>query len=166
MITKGNLLRLDSTKPRLSTLLDPHKKHLARPRVMAYYQSQPQQPYGNAQNLQFYPSSYAAQPVSGTSTPFQAFNGGAQAGFGTGFGGQPGVSGRMGEQGGLRTGWLAAFGTEGYEGEPPLLEELGVNFGHIKMKVGCIATTEDHLRRQWLTLPSCRLLLSSILWRG
>jgi hypothetical protein len=35
---------------------------------------------------------------------------------------------------GLRTGWLAAFGTEGYDGEPPLLEELGVNFGHIKMK--------------------------------
>lgn len=46
-----------------------------------------------------------------------------------------GVSGRMGEQGGLRTGWLAAFGTEGYEGEPALLEELGVNFGHIKGKV-------------------------------
>ncbi len=38
-------------------------------------------------------------------------------------------------QGGLRTGLLAAFGTEGYEGEPPLLEELGVNFGHIRMKV-------------------------------
>jgi len=47
----------------------------------------------------------------------------------------PSVTGRMGEQGGLRTGWLAAFGTEGYEGEPPLLEELGVNFGHIKVKV-------------------------------
>lgn len=47
-----------------------------------------------------------------------------------------GVSGRMGENhGGLRTGWLAAFGTEGYEGEPPLMEELGVNFGHIKGKV-------------------------------
>lgn len=47
-----------------------------------------------------------------------------------------GVSGRMGEnQGGLRTGWLAAFGAEGYEGEPPLMEELGVNFGHIKGKV-------------------------------
>ena len=41
----------------------------------------------------------------------------------------------MGEQGGLRTGWIAAFGTEGYEGEPSLLEELGVNFGHIKGKV-------------------------------
>jgi hypothetical protein len=51
-----------------------------------------------------------------------------------GFGGTA-VSGRIGEQGGLRTGWIAAFGTEGYEGEPPLLEELGVNFGHIKMKV-------------------------------
>lgn len=105
---------------------------------MAYYQSQPQQPYGGAQNLQFYPSSYSAQPVSGTSTPFQAFNGGPQAGaYGQSSSfGQPGVSGRMGEQGGLRTGWLAAFGTEGYEGEPPLLEELGVNFGHIKTKVG------------------------------
>lgn len=41
----------------------------------------------------------------------------------------------MGEQGGLRTGWLAAFSTEGYDGEPPLLEELGVNWGHIQMKV-------------------------------
>ncbi|KAF1352139.1 protein transport protein yip1 [Delphinella strobiligena] len=101
---------------------------------MAYYQSQPQQPYGSAQNLNFYQSNYATQPVSGTSTPFQAFNGGAQAGYAPGFGAQPGVSGRMGEQGGLRTGWIAAFGTEGYEGEPPLLEELGVNFGHIKTK--------------------------------
>ncbi|EOD46287.1 putative Golgi membrane protein [Neofusicoccum parvum] len=103
----------------------------------------------SAQNLNFYQSSYSQQPVSGHTTPFQAYNGGAVssayagAGFGgagsmagpSGFGGAvPGVSGRMGEQGGLRTGWLAAFGTEGYEGEPPLLEELGVNFGHIKTK--------------------------------
>ena len=43
----------------------------------------------------------------------------------------------MGDQGGLRTGWFAAFGTEGYEGEPPLLEELGVNFEHIRTKVRC-----------------------------
>jgi protein YIPF5/7 len=98
-------------------------------------------PQPSAQNLQFYPSSYSQQPVSGHSTPFQAYNTGASsgaytnAGFGSGFAGQPGVSGRMGEQGGLRTGWLAAFGTEGYDGEPPLLEELGVNFSHIKMKV-------------------------------
>jgi len=115
---------------------------------MAYYQ--PQQPaYGgssaSANNLQFFPSSYSSQPpVSGHTTPFQAaYQGGSQSnafsggGFGGGsFGASPGVSGRMGEQGGLRTGWLAAFGTEGYDGEPPLLEELGVNFEHIKTKVG------------------------------
>merc|ERR1712000_675259 len=51
-----------------------------------------------------------------------------------GFGAGPGVSGRMGEQGGLRTGWLAAFSTEGYDQEPQLMEELGVNFGHIQAK--------------------------------
>lgn len=53
----------------------------------------------------------------------------------------------MGEQGGLRTGWLAAFGTEGYEGEPPLLEELGVNFGHIKGKV-CVSTVQHQEKAQ------------------
>lgn len=115
-----------------------------------------QQPYGggpSAQNLQFYPSSYGS--VSGHTTPSQAsyggfggapnpaaqaYSGGASGGYGFGSpagaaaaGG--GVSGRMGEQGGLRTGWLAAFGTEGYDGEPPLLEELGVNFEHIRTKV-------------------------------
>ena len=125
---------------------------------MAQFYSQPQPPY-NPQNLQFYPSTYPAQqPVSGHSTPSQAQYGNSYAshaggaasssyppGGPSGFGvvgagtaasfGHGGVSGRMGEQGGLRTGWLAAFGTEGYEGEPPLLEELGVNFGHIKIKV-------------------------------
>ncbi len=111
---------------------------------MAHYypQQQPAQQFGQAQNLQFYPSSYSSQPVSGHSTPFQAYNAGSSgsaypaSSYGPSFGGQPGVSGRMGEQGGLRTGWLAAFGTEGYDGEPPLLEELGVNFHHIKLKVG------------------------------
>ena len=118
---------------------------------MSYYNQpaygQPAQPNA-AQNLQFFSSSYPA--VSGHTTPSQASYGGygatnsAQAypsyGAGptsAGFGGASiqGVSGRMGEQGGLRTGWLAAFGTEGYDGEPPLMEELGVNFGHIKTKV-------------------------------
>jgi protein YIPF5/7 len=112
-----------------------------------YYQ--PQQPAGGAaaNNLQFFSSSYDA--VSGHTTPSQASYGnygggnaasaypasyGGSGGGPSGFGGG-GVSGRMGEQGGLRTGWLAAFGTEGYDGEPSLMEELGVNFGHIKTKV-------------------------------
>ncbi|EEQ86058.1 hypothetical protein RJZ56_007278 [Blastomyces dermatitidis] len=124
-----------------------------------YSQHQQQPPYGggaqqqSAQNLQFYPTSYTS--VSGHTTPSQATYGGygVASGPGSGFSvgggasGGPGgygasafgassagVSGRMGEQGGLRTGWLAAFGTEGYEGEPPLLEELGVNFDHIRTK--------------------------------
>ncbi|PGH28506.1 hypothetical protein GX50_08754 [[Emmonsia] crescens] len=125
-------------------------------------QQQQQPPYGgggaqqqqqSAQNLQFYPTSYTS--VSGHTTPSQATYGGygVSSGSGSGFpvggggaggaGGygaaafgasSAGVSGRMGEQGGLRTGWLAAFGTEGYDGEPPLLEELGVNFDHIRTK--------------------------------
>ncbi|KZF22899.1 Yip1-domain-containing protein [Xylona heveae TC161] len=109
-----------------------------------FFPQNAQSPYGSsAQNLQFYPSSYSTGPVSGHTTPSQAYgaygSGSAAsaypgAGFGAGFGAPPAVSGRMGEQGGLRTGWLAAFGTEGYDGEPPLLEELGVNFEHIKFK--------------------------------
>ncbi|TVY18342.1 Protein transport protein yip1 [Lachnellula arida] len=105
-----------------------------------FQQPPPQAPYGapSAQNLQFYPSSYTPNPVSGHATPSQAAYGGygvpagspgygapGGGGFNSGFGAPQGVSGRMGEQGGLRTGWLAAFGTEGYDGEPPLLEELG-----------------------------------------
>lgn len=128
---------------------------------MAYNSNNYQQSAQN--NLNFYQSSYSVQPpVSGHSTPFQAaygaggsssgsagaqygggsssFGGGAAAAgagnYGFGAGAFPGASGQMGTgQSGLRTGWLAAFGTEGYEGEPPLLEELGVNFDHIRMKV-------------------------------
>lgn len=129
-----------------------------------FFQQPPQQPYGaSAQNLQFYPSSYTPGPVSGHATPSQAAYGygapaaspgyGGSGGFNSGFGGPAGVSGRMGEQGGLRTGWLAAFGTEGYDGEPPLLEELGVNFGHIQSKV--ISLSNQH-NKQLLTMAPNR----------
>ncbi|RYP58597.1 hypothetical protein DL769_008884 [Monosporascus sp. CRB-8-3] len=106
-----------------------------------YYGAPPPNQYAaggpSAQNLQFYPSSYdPGVPGHGTPQPAAYGYGAPHAGPSSygGFGGAPGVSGRMGEQGGLRTGWLAAFSTEGYEGEPPLLEELGVNFAHIQMK--------------------------------
>ena len=126
---------------------------------MASYGYQPQpnpSSYSAQNNLNFYQSSYPQQPASGShNTPFQgSYGGGAQSSsypaqngyassagnysFGA-FPGQPGASGQMGTgSGGLRTGLLAAFGTEGYEGEPPLLEELGVNFHHIRTKV-CIS---------------------------
>ncbi|KAI5286469.1 Protein yipf5 [Ascosphaera aggregata] len=113
---------------------------------MAYYpQSNPYGQNSSAQNLQFFPSQYSS--VSGHTTPAQAYgcymstaSSGSSYPLGDSYGpsafeaASPSVSGRMGEQGGLRTGWLAAFGTEGYAGEPPLLEELGINFGHIRTK--------------------------------
>ena len=124
------------------------------------YQGNAPQP-NTAQNLQFYPSSYSG--VSGHTTPSQASYGNygspqppaaaAYPGYGVGtaassFGGGGigggAISGRMGDSSqGLRTGWLAAFGTEGYEHEPPLMEELGVNFGHIKSKVCYICPQVD-----------------------
>ena len=58
----------------------------------------------------------------------------------------------MGEQGGLRTGWLAAFGTEGYDGEPPLLEELGVNFGHVWSKVCPLQTATSEAKLTLMTV--------------
>jgi protein YIPF5/7 len=113
----------------------------------------PNQGYApEAQNLQFYQSSYA-QPVSGHATPSQASYGynappaaggyGVSSGFNSGFGGAAGISGRMGEQGGLRTGWLAALSTEGYDGEPPLLEELGIKPANIRAKV--LAVPSPHV---------------------
>ncbi|ODQ51834.1 Yip1-domain-containing protein [Saitoella complicata NRRL Y-17804] len=77
-------------------------------------------------NLHFYQSQYDTSTgysrgmpgVSGTTTP--------RGGYGNG-------SGNTGQQ--LEsTGLLAALGTGGYPDEAPLLEELGVNFGHVKMK--------------------------------
>lgn len=81
-------------------------------------------------------------------------------------------------QGGLRTGWLAAFGTEGYEGEPPLLEELGVNFQHIQKKtlavLNPLARMDKHIMDDsdlagpllFCGLFGTFLLLSGKLWFG
>ncbi|RDA88180.1 hypothetical protein CP532_6828 [Ophiocordyceps camponoti-leonardi (nom. inval.)] len=129
------------------------------------YAPPPPPPSGAAQNLQFYPSSYAAPSsssggVGGHSSHQQQSYGGyhgaggsnpsgvAGGGGGGGGGGAAvgfGVSGRMGEQAGLRTGWLAAFSTEGYDGEPPLWEELGVNFGHIHKKTLAVLNPFRHI---------------------
>ncbi|KAL7945296.1 Yip1 domain-containing protein [Trichoderma barbatum] len=70
------------------------------------------------ENLQFYHGSYQA-------TPSQA----PPASYGV-----PPPGGGFREQSGLRTGWLAAFSAEGYDNEPSLREELGVDFGHVQAK--------------------------------
>jgi len=107
---------------------------------MAQFFSPPPQQSGygapqSPQNLQFYPSSYGGHGgVSGHTTPAQGYGG--FGGMGSmGNIGMTTTGGVPGERGGLTMGWLAAFGTGGYDDELPLLEELGVNFRHIKGKV-------------------------------
>ncbi|EAU91799.1 Yip1 domain family protein [Coprinopsis cinerea okayama7 len=85
----------------------------------AYYQAPAQEP------LQFYsggldPNSYA-YPGSRPSLD-EATQGSISQ--------SPGFGGNI-QSGG---GWWTAFGTGGFEGEPPLLQELGINFSHIRAK--------------------------------
>ncbi|ODQ66578.1 Yip1-domain-containing protein [Nadsonia fulvescens var. elongata DSM 6958] len=99
---------------------------------MAFYQPQQHQKsksgqlYGD-QNLPFFPQAYntssnanlqgniSSQPAAGYGYPSS----------------QGDISSELGQ---LSLGILAAFGTGGYAGEPSLMEELGINFGHIKSK--------------------------------
>ncbi|KAF9166212.1 hypothetical protein DFQ27_008690 [Actinomortierella ambigua] len=100
-----------------------------------HHQQQQQQQSPNSDNLQFYQSEYP-DPSSGhygatlrqpahhpgtTMSPAQELG---YAGYH-----QPGS--HMNSQ---PISWLAAFGTGALEGDQPLLEELGINFGHIKTK--------------------------------
>ncbi|KAJ7218001.1 Yip1-domain-containing protein [Mycena pura] len=84
------------------------------------------QPQGSP--LQF----YAPQPAAGDPNGFYT-------------GTRPHLEGNMGTHGAIGQdrfggniqtagGWWTAFGTGGFEGEPPLLEELGINFSHIRAK--------------------------------
>jgi hypothetical protein len=41
--------------------------------------------------------------------------------------------------------WWTAFGTGGFEGEPPLLEELGINFSHIQAKSMTVLNPLSHV---------------------
>ncbi|KAL4073991.1 hypothetical protein V8B97DRAFT_1915032 [Scleroderma yunnanense] len=59
--------------------------------------------------------------------PYQDFPGSQSSLDGTGGPVTPSYGGSIG-------GWWTAFGTGGFEGEPPLLEELGINFSHIQAK--------------------------------
>ncbi|KAK9489256.1 hypothetical protein V1508DRAFT_428571 [Lipomyces doorenjongii] len=105
--------------------------------------SYPNQHYGESgsNNLQFYASNYDTPAAAASAGQYSRGGiGGAIPTFG-GSGGVPGASvggvdgmsaATSGER--LSGGWLAAFGTGGYSDEPPLLEELGINFGHIKSK--------------------------------
>ncbi|KAG0371529.1 hypothetical protein BGX24_001536 [Mortierella sp. AD032] len=92
----------------------------------------------NSDNLQFFPSQYGDTTSSGyghqhqqqrsTSFPGNTMSPAPELGYG-GYNPVPGS--QMNSQ---PISWLSAFGAGGLEGEPPLLEELGINFSHIKSK--------------------------------
>lgn len=77
--------------------------------------------------MQFYQSSY------GNAYLLPTIDSGNLGSMNTGFGGNYDVSGDM-RGGELTPGVISAFGISGYPGEPPLLQELGINFDHIKVK--------------------------------
>jgi hypothetical protein len=86
----------------------------------AYYNQQA----GSGDNLQFYTSSYGDSSYNpsyyGNASPGPTSN--MQAGNNFDYGRSPGS-------------FWSAFGTGGFDDEPPLLEELGINFQHIRAKV-------------------------------
>ncbi|KAF7321612.1 Yip1 domain family protein [Mycena kentingensis (nom. inval.)] len=100
-----------------------------------YSQQQHQSPY-YAQPPQGAPLQFYAPPPNTDPNAFYSSgprsqlegNVGAQGSIGGGQG--SGYGGNIQTQGG----WWTAFGTGGFEGEPPLLEELGINFSHIRAK--------------------------------
>ncbi|VDB95258.1 unnamed protein product [Peniophora sp. CBMAI 1063] len=95
---------------------------------------EPSSSYGQAPAQSY---GYAAQPAE----PLQFYN--ENSSF---YDSRTGLSGSVGAGGAIPTQpgaqgyiqpvgpWWTAFGTGGFEGEPPLLEELGINFGHIRAK--------------------------------
>ncbi|MBW0498250.1 hypothetical protein O181_037965 [Austropuccinia psidii MF-1] len=98
--------------------------------------------YGSGEPLQFYsgpndPSAYYdRQSLEGQRG---AISGNITSTYGSGIGGSIASPGSF---------W-SAFGTGGIDGEPPLLEELGINFDHIKRKSFAVLnpfrTIDQHL---------------------
>ncbi|RFU32602.1 hypothetical protein B7463_g3718, partial [Scytalidium lignicola] len=85
---------------------------------MSQYYNQASASPSAPENLQFYGGGYHT-------TPSQI--------------GQPGYNtAAYREHGSLQTGWFAAFSAGGYENEPPLLEELDINLGHILAKTAAV----------------------------
>jgi len=93
------------------------------PYSQQYYSQQP-----SGAPLQFYSAAPGESfyPGSRSSLEGNVSVGGA----GVGSNGTAGFGGSIVSSGG----WWSAFGTGGFEGEPPLLEELGINFAHIRAK--------------------------------
>lgn len=91
-----------------------------------YYSQQQPSAQSGGDGLQFYPSTYGDQYSASASTNTNYYSSAP-----TGDMRSPNYDYTAGTSGSF---W-SAFGTGGFADEPPLLEELGLNFGHIKTKV-------------------------------
>ncbi|KAB5595119.1 Protein YIPF5 [Ceratobasidium theobromae] len=85
--------------------------------------------YTQPPDLQFYSGSPGVDPSAAFYPGARSSLEGHVTGAGPGSG-APNFGGSIQPAGG----WLSAFGTGGFEGEPPLLEELGVNLSHVRAK--------------------------------
>ncbi|PFH51535.1 hypothetical protein AMATHDRAFT_74888 [Amanita thiersii Skay4041] len=109
----------------------------------SHYYAQQQPLNSNNSPLQFYspgvadPNAYyaSAGPRSSLDSQMSAQGTISQQGMG------PGYTGSIQSNGG----WWTAFGTGGLEGEPPLLEELGINFLHIRAKSLTVLNPLQHV---------------------
>ncbi|KAI8987862.1 hypothetical protein BDF20DRAFT_814874 [Mycotypha africana] len=81
--------------------------------------------------LQFYSSNYSDQYTPTGSSTNNYYHSGTTGDM---RGGGPGGANYDYMSGTTTYSFWSAFGTGGYADEPPLLEELGINFGHIKTK--------------------------------
>ncbi len=103
------------------------------------------------------PLDFYSNPSSANQFSSYYSSGGANDGYATGSNARPSLEGNMSSTGGFTSGSAAhsmmsaqmsfwsAFGTGGFPDEPPLMEELGINLGHIIDKTLtcstlCIAT--------------------------
>jgi len=85
----------------------------------------------SADNLQFYPTSYGDPAAAAAAYSNSYYSQAVPAEYSSA---PYGVSSGMGFGGGSTGSFWSAFGTGGFDNEPPLLEELGVNFAHIMGK--------------------------------
>ncbi len=97
-------------------------------------------PSGQAGNLDFYSSSSANNQFT---SYYSSTGTGHDGGYATGSNARPSLEGNMSSSAGYapgsaahammssQMGFWSAFGTGGFPDEPPLMEELGINIGHI-----------------------------------
>ncbi|KAF8633327.1 hypothetical protein AX17_004499 [Amanita inopinata Kibby_2008] len=104
-------------------------------------------------------NAYYGQQTPTRDAPLQFYSPGPEvktfyAGSHPGLDGQVNAQGNISQQGmppgysgsiQIVGGWWTAFGTGGLEGEPPLLEELGINFSHIRDKSMTVLNPLQHV---------------------